>query len=94
MSEFNETINERIAEVKEDLALQANYDLTEDQIDELRLSGRTCISMVKFAPYVKKVSAFLNLCRADDNDEVVWDLSLNTVSGDFEISLKGCHMNF
>ena len=91
---MDELIIERIEEVKEDLELQAGYKLSDKQMDELRLTGRVCIGMVEFAPYIKKAATFLRLCREGPNDEVNWSLSLNTISGDFELTLKGCHMSF
>lgn len=91
MSELNQRIVERVEEVVEDLSLQTGYDLSTKQQDELRLTGRVGIDVREFAPYLTKTEAYLAAC---DDEDVVWKLSLNTISGDFEIELKGCHLNF
>ena len=40
MSDLNQTIAERVAEVAEDLELQAGLKLSNKQLDELRITGR------------------------------------------------------
>lgn len=89
MSELEQKITERVEEVKEDLELQAGYQLSDDQVDELRLTGRTGIDIAKFAPYLKKVTSYIN---SSDDEDTVWYILLNTIDGDVEITLKGCHI--
>ncbi|MBB1080465.1 hypothetical protein H5S09_11210 [Limosilactobacillus sp. STM2_1] len=91
MLNLQETINKRVEEVKEDLELQVGYQLSAEQTDELRLTGRIGIDIIKFAPYLNKVVTYLNESNSKD---VGWELALNTISGDFEITLKGCYLLF
>ena len=89
MSDLNQTIAERVAEVAEDLELQAGLKLSDKQLDELRITGRVTIDLVTIAPYLSKIIKYLH--QSDDED-VVWLLLINTISGDAEITLKGCQL--
>ena len=89
MSELQDVINQRIQTVQRDLKEQAGYDLTNTQLDELRLTGRTCIDIVEFAPYFKRLIRYY---ANPINHHQSWLLLLNTISGDFEITLTGCLM--
>ena len=89
MSDLNQTIAERVAEVAEDLELQADLKLSNKQLDELRITGRVTIDLVTIAPYLSKIIKYLH--QSDDED-VVWLLLINTISGDAEITLKGCQL--
>ena len=89
MSDLNQTIAERVAEVAEDLELQAGLKLSNKQLDELRITGRVTIVLVTIAPYLPKIIKYLH--QSDDED-VVWLLLINTISGDAEITLKGCQL--
>ena len=89
MSDLNQTIAERVAEVAEDLELQAGLKLNNYQLDELRITGRVTIDLVTIAPYLPRIVKYLH--QYDDED-VVWLLIINTISGDAEITLKGCQL--
>ena len=89
MSDLNQTIAERVAEVAEDLELQAGFKLNNKQLDELRITGRTTIDLVTIAPYLPRIVKYLH---QSDNEDVVWLLLINTISGDAEITLKGCQL--
>ena len=89
MSDLNQTIAERVAEVAEDLKLQADLKLSNKQLDELRITGRVTIDLVTIAPYLSRIVKYLH--QSDDED-VVWSLIINTISGDAEITLKGCQL--
>ena len=89
MSELDQTIAERVAEVAEDLELQAGFKLNNNQLDELRITGRTTIDLVTIAPYLPRIVKYLH---QSDNEDVVWLLLINTISGDAEITLKGCQL--
>ena len=89
MSDLNQTIAERVAEVAEDLELQAGLKFNNKQIDELRITGRVTIDLVTIAPYLPRIVKYLH--QSDDED-VVWLLIINTISGDAEITLKGCQL--
>ena len=89
MSDLNQTIAERVAEVAEDLELQAGLKLSNKQLDELRITGRVTIDLVTIAPYLPKIIKYLH--HSDDED-VVWSLIINTISGDADITLKGCQL--
>lgn len=89
MSDLNQTIAERVAEVAEDLELQAGLKLSNKQLDELRITGRVTIALVTIAPYLPRIVKYLH--QSDDED-VVWLLIINTISGDAEITLKGCQL--
>ena len=89
MSELDQTIAERVAEVKEDLELQAGLVLPDEQSDELRLTGRATIDLVKLAPYLSKI---MNYLHQSDNEDIVWSLVINTISGNAEVTLKGCRL--
>lgn len=91
MINSKQTVTKKVAAVQKDLELQANYKLTPEQVDELRLTGRTGIEITKFAPYLNQTVTYLSQSR---NEDVVWELALNTISGDFEIELKGYHLLF
>lgn len=80
-------INEHVEETKEDLSLQAGYDLSDKQTDELRVTGRVGIDLVEFTPYLVNAISYLH-----DEPDAVWSLAINTISGDVEISLRGCHL--
>ena len=85
MSQLDQTI----AEVAEDLELQADLKLSNKQLDELRITGRVTIDLVTIAPYLPKIIEYLH--QSDDKD-VVWSLIINTISGDADITLKGCQL--
>ena len=86
MSDLNQTIAERVAEVAEDLELQADLKLSNKQLDELRITGRVTIDLVTIAPYLPKM---INYLHQSDDEDVVWSLIINTISGDADITLKG-----
>ena len=89
MSDLNQTIAERVAEVAENFELQAGLKLSNKQLDELRITGRVTIDLVTIAPYLSRIVKYLH--QSDDED-VVWSLIINTISGDAEINLKGCQL--
>lgn len=91
MDKFQNELHEKVDEVKEDLELQAGYQLTDDQYHELLVTGRTSIPMMDFVPYLQKVVAYLH---TSDDEDVIWTLSLNSFSGAFEITLKNIEINF
>lgn len=78
-------IEELVQEVKEDLALQAQYQMTDTELDELRISGRFTIDVDKLLPHLSHI---VNYLHNSDDEDVVWELTLNTIAKDFEISLK------
>lgn len=89
MSELQGLINQRVQAVKHDLKEQAGYDLTNNQLDELQLTGRVSIDIVEFAPYFKRLTHYFS---QPNNHRQNWSLLLNSISGDFEITLVGCLM--
>lgn len=91
LHQFDHELHEKVAEVKEDLELQAGYQLTNDQYHELLATGRTSIPMMDFVPYLQKVVAYLH---TSDDEDVIWKLNLNSFSGKFEITLKNIEINF
>ena len=91
LHQFDHELHEKVAEVKEDLELQAGYQLTNDQYHELLATGRTSIPMMYFVPYLQKVVAYLH---TSDDEDVIWKLNLNSFSGKFEITLKNIEINF
>lgn len=91
LHQFDHELHEKVAEVKEDLELQAGYQLTDDQYHELLVTGRTSIPMMDFVPYLQKVVAYLH---TSDDEDVIWKLNLNSFSGKFEIALKNIEINF
>lgn len=91
MDKFQNELHEKVDEVKEDLELQAGYQLTDDQYHELLVTGRTSIPMMDFVPYLQKVVAYLH---TSDDEDVIWKLNLNSFSGKFEITLKNIEINF
>lgn len=91
LHQFDHELHEKVAEVKEDLELQAGYQLTNDQYHELLATGRTSIPMMDFVPYLQKVVAYLH---TSDDEDVIWKLNLNNFSGKFEITLKNIEINF
>ena len=91
LHQFDHELHEKVAEVKEDLELQAGYQLTNDQYHELLATGRTSIPMMDFVPYLQKVVAYLH---TSDDEDVIWKLNLNSFSVKFEITLKNIEINF
>ena len=91
MDKFQNELHEKVDEVKEDLELQAGYQLTDDQYHELLVTGRASIPMMDFVPYLQKVVAYLH---TSDDEDVIWKLNLNSFSGKFEITLKNIEINF
>lgn len=65
-----------------------HYPLSDTEEDELRVTGRTCISLENFESFIKGCQRFL---RA--HQDAVWALSLNVVSGDIEITIKDSVIN-
>ena len=91
LHQFNHELHEKVAEVKEDLELQAGYHLTDKQCQELLTTGRTSIPMMGFTPYLQKTVSYLH---ASDDEDPVWTLVLNSFSGAFEITLKNIKIDF
>lgn len=91
LHQFDHELHEKVAEVKEDLELQAGYQLTDDQYHELLVTGRTSIPMMDFVPYLQKVVAYLH---TSDDEDIIWKLNLNSFSGKFEITLKNIKIDF
>lgn len=87
MDQLQQEINEKVEETKEDLDLQAGYSLNSKQTKELQTIGRTSIDLLDFAPYIVKASRYLH-----DEPNAVWSLAINTISGNVEITLKGCQL--
>lgn len=79
-----EEVNCRIKQIKADLKQATHYPLNDTEEDELRVTGRTCISLENFEPFIEGCQRFLKA-----HQDAVWTLSLNIVSGDIEITIKG-----
>ena len=79
----SETIDNYVDQVIKDLQTASKYTVSDTERDELRITGRMCISLASFAPYLKQKQAFLH-----SHPNAIWQLSLNTVSTDIEISFK------
>ena len=79
----SETIDSYIDQVIKDLQTAAKYPVSDTERDELRITGRMCVDLTAFASYLKPIQAFLR-----SHPDAVWQLSLNVVSCDVEISLK------
>lgn len=88
MSELNKVIEEHVNSVADEIKNACGYQLNNVQKDELRITGRVSIGMNDFAPYLKSLNKFIK------SHHLNWILTLNTISGDFEIELKGCHLLF
>ena len=82
-------VEELVQEVKEDLDLQAQYQMADTELDELRISGRFTINVDKLLPHL---SYIVNYLHNSDDEDVVWQLTLNSIARDFEISLKHFQM--
>ncbi|MRI06900.1 hypothetical protein [Limosilactobacillus reuteri] len=88
MSELNQVIEKHVNTVVSEIKGACGYQLNDAQIDELRLTGRVEISLTELAPYFDSLNKFIK------SHHINWVLSLNTISSDFEIELKGCHLLF
>lgn len=88
MSELNQVIEEHVNTVANEINSACGYQLNDAQKDELRITGRVGISMNELAPHFERLNKFIK------NNHLNWVLTLNTISGDFEIELKGCHLLF
>lgn len=88
MYQLNQVIEEHVNTVAKELTEACGYQLNDTQIDELRLTGRVGIGLTELAPYFSSLNVFIK------SHHLSWMLSLNTISSDFEIELKGCHLLF
>ena len=88
MSELNKVIEEHVNSVADEIKNACGYQLNNVQKDELQITGRVSIWMNDFSPYYKSLNKFIK------SPHLNWILTLNTISGDFEIELKGCHLLF
>lgn len=79
----SETIDSYVDQTIKELQSASKYQVTATECDELRITGRMCVDLPTFAPFLKSTQLFL---RSHPN--AIWQLSLNTVSTDIEISLK------
>lgn len=79
----SETIDSYVDQTIKELQSASKYQVTATECDELRITGRMCISLASFAPYLKPTQAFLH-----SHPDTIWQLSLNIVSCDVEISFK------
>lgn len=80
-----ENISELVNYVRKDIEKQLQYKLNDEQLDELRLTGRVGISINAFAPYFYNLAKYLHTSPRNN----CWTISLNTISLDLEISLQG-----
>lgn len=85
-----ESITELVSKVQEDLDLQADYQMTDTELDELRLTGRFTINVTKLLPHLYDI---VNYLHNSDDEDAVWQLTLNAVAQNFEISLKHFQIN-
>lgn len=81
-----EKIEELVDSVREDVAKQLKYQLSDEQLDELRLTGRVGIAIDDFIPSLQYLVAYLNNTQQAHSN---WTVSLNAISLDLEISLPG-----
>lgn len=81
MTEFK--VDNYVDQTIKELQAASNYTANDIERDELRITGRMCISLTSFAPFLKQTQSFL---RSHSN--AIWQLSFNVVSCDVEISLK------
>ncbi|EDX43538.1 hypothetical protein QQO16_05225 [Limosilactobacillus reuteri] len=88
MDELNQVIEEHVNTVAKELKEACGYQLNAIQVDELCLTGRVGISLTELTPYFSSLNKFIK------SHQLSWMLSLNTISSDFEIELKGCHLLF
>ncbi|MDM8334764.1 hypothetical protein [Limosilactobacillus panis] len=88
MSELSKVIEEHVNSVASDIEDACGYQLNNVQKDELEITGRVSIEIKDLAPYFKALNNFVKAHHLN------WSLTLNTISGDFEIELKGCHLLF
>ncbi|MBC8744271.1 hypothetical protein H5W18_06560 [Lactobacillus sp. Marseille-P7033] len=88
MNEISKVIEEYVNGIADDIKIACDYQLNDEQKDELRITGRVGISIKDLAPYFEALNTFVKAHRLN------WSLTLNTISGDFEIELKGCHLLF
>lgn len=72
-----------VEQVKDELKEEVNYSLTSVEEDELKVTGRTCIDLSTFAPYLKQAQKYIN-----SHHDAIWKLSLNLISDDIEITIK------
>ena len=79
----SETIDNYVDQVIKDLQTASKYQITATEKDELCITGRMCVDLTAFAPYLKPTQAFLH-----SPPDTIWQLSLNIVSCDVEISFK------
>lgn len=81
-----EKIEELVDSVRDDVAKQLKYQLSDEQLDELRLTGRVGIAIDDFIPSLQYLVAYLNNPQQAHGD---CSISLNAISLDLEISLPG-----
>lgn len=79
----SETIDSYVDQVVKELQSASKYQVTAIERDELRITGRMCISLTSFAPFLKQTQSFLR-----PHLNAIWQLSFNVVSCDVEISFK------
>lgn len=82
----NENIAKMINCVRKNMEKQLKYKLNDEQLDELRLTGRVGIPIDDFAPYLQKL---VNYLHNSSHENCCWSISLNVISLDLEISLQG-----
>lgn len=76
-------------QIKQDLATYAGYQLSDKKLRELLSTGRTSISVLEFAPYLEQATSYLY-----EHNSADWTLSLNSITGQFEIELKHIQLYF
>lgn len=81
MTEFK--VDNYVDQTIKELQAASNYTANDIERDELRITGRMCVDLTAFASYLKPIQAFLR-----SHPDAVWQLSLNVVSTDVEISFK------
>lgn len=72
-----------VEQVKDELDKEVNYNLTSVEEDELKVTGRTCIDFSTFASHLKRAQKYI-----DTHHDAIWELSLNLISDDIEITIK------
>lgn len=79
-----------IDEVKEDIELHADgYQLDTDVLAKLKTSGRVSIEMTVLGPYIRQLLDFIHNSEPED---LVWNLTINRINGQFEITLKNLNI--
>lgn len=83
IQEMVETVNKDIK-----VATKNQFCLSLNQQEEMRLTGRTCFPLRLIVPYLKQINLFLNA----NHKECIWNVSLNIISTDIEITFSNIQM--